>query len=149
MVLEAQALSVINVVARALDAIGVSYTIISKGMTEVLDKSPPHRIEVLSELRNRVLGPLFDANIASRMPGGKFDEVLFINDIFWCAADLLEVLYQRRRRGAYQSCAVDWDWSMRLVYDRWVLRAMSGRYVISNRLFHSLSLVPRSDIDFN
>ena len=118
-------------VARALDAIGASYVIISKGKTEYIDKSVPHRIEALAILRNRVLGPLFDPSIAARMPGGAFDEVLFINDIFWCAADILEVLYQRRARGAYQSCGVDWDWSMRLVYDRWVLRAISGRYVVN------------------
>lgn len=119
----------LGTVARALDAIGGSYTIISKGKTETFDKGFSHRIDVLSMLRNRALAPLFDARLVSRMPGGKFDEVLFINDIYWCTADLLEVLYQRRRRGASQSCSVDWDWNMRIVYDRWVLRTITGRYV--------------------
>ncbi|KAI0314058.1 cryptococcal mannosyltransferase 1-domain-containing protein [Amylostereum chailletii] len=57
--------------------------------------------------------------------GGPIDEVLFINDIFHCTADILEVIYQKRRQGMHQACAVDWD-PGQIVYDRWILRAMSG-----------------------
>lgn len=78
-------------------------------------------------LRNKLLEPLFDDAIRLNMPRGTFDEVLLINDVIWCAADVLEVLYQKRHTGAHQSCSVDWDFNMRIVYDRWVLRAMSGR----------------------
>lgn len=94
-----------------------------------MNKEFSHRIESLVKLRNEVLLPLYDTSVSERMPGGKFDEVLVMNDIIWCPADVLEVLYQKRKTGAHQACSVDWDWNMRIVYDRWVLRAMSGRYV--------------------
>jgi alpha-1,3-mannosyltransferase len=94
-----------------------------------MNKDFDHRIESLVKLRNKALLPLYDRSISDHMPGGKFDEVLVMNDVIWCPVDVLEVLYQKRKTGAHQACSVDWDWNMRVVYDRWVLRAMSGRCV--------------------
>lgn len=110
-----------------LDAVGTPYTIISRGKTEIINKKFDHRIETLALLRNKALEPLHDQTISRKMPAGKFDEVLIVNDIVWCPVDVLEVLYQKRHTGAHQSCSVDWDWNMRVVYDRWVLRSLSGR----------------------
>ncbi|KAF8321945.1 cryptococcal mannosyltransferase 1-domain-containing protein [Cantharellus anzutake] len=112
--------------ADILDNLGTSYTIISEGKNFTFDKGFNHRIEALAIARNLALAPLYSGAIEKAMPGRKFDEVLFMNDIIYCAADVLEVLYQRREQGAYESCSVDWDWGGRIVYDRWVLRAMSG-----------------------
>lgn len=114
-------------VAQVLDAAGTSFTIVSRGKTETMNKDFDHRIESLAILRNKALGPLYDETISKHMPRGKFDEVLIVNDIIWCPVDVLEVIYQKRHTGAHQSCSVDWDWNMRVVYDRWVLRALSGR----------------------
>ncbi|KAF8317701.1 hypothetical protein DL93DRAFT_528119 [Clavulina sp. PMI_390] len=112
---------------KVLDALGTSYSIVSKGDTEHLNMEFDHRIESLAWLRNKLLDQLFVEDVVQSMPNGRFDEILFLNDIIWCPADLLEVIYQKRQTGAHQSCSVDWDWNMRVVYDRWVLRSISGR----------------------
>jgi alpha-1,3-mannosyltransferase len=114
-------------VAQALDALGTSYDIISLGLQETSDKTFGHRIKVLTAVRNAVMKPLYDGVIARHMPGKRFDTVLVLNDIIWCTVDVLEVLYQKEERGAYEACSVDWDWNGKIVYDRWVLRTMSGR----------------------
>lgn len=88
-------------------------------------KGDGHRINFLAEARNTAMHPFYSGAAAQRMPGGKFDEVLFINDIYHCASDILEVMLQKRTQGANQACAT--DWGGRVVYDRWVTRAMSGR----------------------
>ena len=59
------------------------------------------------------------------MPGGNFDTVLFMNDIVWCAADVLEILLQMELQQADMVCSVDWE--SHIIWDRWVLRDMSGR----------------------
>jgi hypothetical protein len=56
---------------------------------------------------------------------GKYDTVLFINDVVHCPADILEVLYQHWKQKADMSCSVDWH-SDPLIYDRWVIRSMTG-----------------------
>lgn len=114
-------------VARTFDALGTSYSILSKNVT--FPKDEGRRINVLAVARNTALAPFYDGSIARHMPNKRFDTVLFMNDIIFCAADVLEVLHSKAEQGAHEACSVDWDWSGRVVYDRWVLRALSGRSV--------------------
>lgn len=88
---------------------------------------PGHRIATLVGVRNIAMEPLYTGAAAMHVPSGKFDEVLFLNDIIHCASDVLELFHQKRIQGADQVCAT--DWGDPVVYDRWVLRSMSGRYV--------------------
>ncbi|KAI0027131.1 cryptococcal mannosyltransferase 1-domain-containing protein [Vararia minispora EC-137] len=110
---------------KLLTALQVPHTVVSKGAAERSDKEEGKRILVLAAARNLAMEPLYLGAAAAAL-GGEPDEVLFMNDIFFCAADVLEVVYQKRRQGMHQACALDWD-PGQIAYDRWVLRSMSGR----------------------
>ncbi|VDC02617.1 unnamed protein product [Peniophora sp. CBMAI 1063] len=110
--------------SQILDAIGVQHQIITHGEARQEIVEGPRRIAVLAAARNTALRPLYTGKAAAALGSGP-DEVFFMNDIFFCAPDLLEMLLQYRRQGMHQACATDWG-SHRL-YDRWVLRTISGR----------------------
>ncbi|KZV75509.1 glycosyltransferase family 69 protein [Peniophora sp. CONT] len=111
-----------------LNEIGTPHRIITEGTARASDKEDGHRINFLAAVRNLAMEPLYDGSAATTLPdGGPFDDVLWINDVFHCAADVLEVLHQRRVQSATQACALDWGvWGDQVIYDRWVLRPMSG-----------------------
>jgi alpha-1,3-mannosyltransferase len=111
--------TLLRILARMLRVFGTSYRIKSEGETYVADKSNHMRIAVLAAVRNSALQPLYDGAV------GKYDTVLFINDVFHCPADILEVLYQHWKQNADMSCSVDWV-NDPVVYDRWVIRSMTG-----------------------
>lgn len=54
-----------------------------------------------------------------------FDTVLFLNDVFHCHEDVLELLLEKKRNGATQACGLDFG-PRGMIYDRWVLRTMRG-----------------------
>lgn len=108
-----------------LDTTGTPHSINSKGSSVKSHKEDGHRINFLAEARNIAMDPLYTGAAAQKIPGGKFDEVLFINDVVHCASDILEVVLQKRVQGANQACAT--DWGGQVIYDRWIIRAMSGR----------------------
>ena len=134
--------------ARELTALGVRYNIIAQGTSEphtflrdedraaeqnitaqplepqIHDARVPH----LAQLRNRVLEPLLASELANA-----FTTVVFMNDVFHCASDVLELLYQRRKQQADMACGLDFfsDWMRSRVvgeefYDTWVARAING-----------------------
>ena len=111
--------TLLRILARMLRIFGTSYRIKSEGETNIADKSNHMRIAILAAVRNLALQPLFDGAL------GKYDTVLFINDVVHCPADILEVLYQHWKQQADMSCSVDWH-SDPLIYDRWVIRSMTG-----------------------
>jgi alpha-1,3-mannosyltransferase len=114
-------------VSDMLTLMNVSHTVVSRGRNEYSHKENGHRINVLAALRNAAMEPLLSGT-AARALGAPLDDVLWINDVFHCAADVLEVVYQRVVQGADQACAVDWaGWGDHVIYDRWVLRTMTGR----------------------
>lgn len=113
------------VVGRLFDALGVAHHIVSYGDSRHANKEDNRRIAVLAATRNAALSPLFSGQAALAL-GGEPHEIFFVNDIFFCAPDLLEVLLQYRQQGMHQACATDWD-PGEIIYDRWILRAMSGR----------------------
>ncbi|KAK4046139.1 hypothetical protein OIV83_006310 [Microbotryomycetes sp. JL201] len=121
--------------AKALEALGAGHTIISDS-----DRPPGwqpfKRIPGLAEVRNLAMKPLYDA------PPGTFDRVIFLNDVHFCPADLLELMYQHEVQEADQSCGMDYkrqgprssslkipifqpDYPI-LFYDVWVARDANG-----------------------
>ena len=147
--------------ARELTALGVQYVIIAQGGNEphtfartqmhrnntttmsqrvsdtesstststLFDARVPH----LAHLRNKVLEPLFTANAQESNKNKPFTTVVFMNDIFHCASDILELLHQHREQKADMACGFDFfsDWVRSPVlgqefYDTWVARTING-----------------------
>ncbi|KAF7979219.1 hypothetical protein HWV62_43170 [Athelia sp. TMB] len=113
----------LGVLARLLDAHGVAHRIEVRGGAR-LDKRGGRRIAALARVRNEVMQPLYDGSAAAAAGVESFGRVLFMNDIIFCAADMLEILYEHENQGADMTCAL--DWGNHIVYDRWVLRTMTG-----------------------
>ncbi|BGP25224.1 delta-aminolevulinic acid dehydratase [Rhodotorula toruloides] len=111
--------------AAALTALGASHTILSdprKTNWKAVD-----RITQLSVYRNVVLAPLERDQ--------DFDDVVFVNDVFVCPSDVLELVFQRKEQQADAACATDWiankgfakTWNPSVrFYDSWVSRSLSG-----------------------
>ncbi|KAJ2789157.1 hypothetical protein GGI18_002565 [Coemansia linderi] len=101
-----------------LNALGIAHKIVT-------DKTPKpkhiHRIEYLAKLRNYALEPLYS-------DGAKFGRVAFLNDVYFCQADLLELLFQSQTHGAHLTCGEDFDiWKGEIgFYDTWVARNIQG-----------------------
>lgn len=55
------------------------------------NKAGGRRIVELARLRNDALKSLFNGKATKRLGIEKFDIVLFMNDVFWCTGDMLEV----------------------------------------------------------
>ncbi|QRV81156.1 alpha-1,3-mannosyltransferase CMT1 [Ceratobasidium sp. AG-Ba] len=85
----------LRLLCKILDAAGTPYRVIARGLTELQHKEDGHRISRLAHLRNTVLEPLF-------MTHGKFETVLFLNDVFFCYGDVIELLLQKKRNNATQ-----------------------------------------------
>ncbi|KIJ36449.1 glycosyltransferase family 69 protein [Sphaerobolus stellatus SS14] len=114
---------------QALKALGVRYKIVVKGTSQRPNKEGGRRILELAHVRNAALDELYTGEAATKMGIAKFDMVLFMNDIIWCAADMLEIIEEHLTQSASMTCAT--DWGNRVVYDRWVARTMAGLYVAS------------------
>eukprot|EP00854_Cymbomonas_tetramitiformis_P010867 gene10867-12863_t len=84
--------------------------------------SNQHRIDFLSTLRNAALEPLFRHN---GEPEKWYDQVVFLNDVIFCAKDIKKLLLYR----ADMACGLDYDKvSGRFgFYDTWVARDINGR----------------------
>lgn len=74
------------------------------------------RIAQLAVYRNLVLAPLYsqtNSNLNSTTLttdnlNENWDTVLFVNDVFVCETDILELLWQRKAQSASAACAMDW-----------------------------------------
>ena len=71
-----------------LTMLGVAHHIIAKGKTEYSHKENGNRINELAKFRNLAMQPLYDGVAARTVPDHKFDEVLWINDVFHCAPNV-------------------------------------------------------------
>ncbi|KAK4699499.1 alpha-1,3-mannosyltransferase, partial [Phenoliferia sp. Uapishka_3] len=87
--------------AATLSAAGVDHTIVSD--PRHTDWKRVDRIAQLAVYRNLALAPL---NSTSRAV--PFESVIFINDVFTCPRDPLELLHQKRLQKADAACAMDW-----------------------------------------
>ena len=56
-------------------------------------KEGGRRIVELARLRNDVMHSLYNGKAAEQLGIKHFDMVLFMNDVFWCASDMLEVYF--------------------------------------------------------
>ncbi|KAH8919197.1 glycosyltransferase family 69 protein [Atractiella rhizophila] len=120
--------------AKIMERTGVGHSIVlsSSSNLTVASNAPNHRIESLAAIRNAVLSPLFSLPTSSQW---KEADVLFLNDIFHCPHDLLELLYQKKTEKADMMCGMDYapleidafapDYPI-LFYDMWVARDMLG-----------------------
>ena len=94
-----------------------------------------HRIETLAKLRNQAMSPLW-SHVYSKSTGtvagadiGPFESrvkaVVFFNDVFMCARDVLELLHQHVVNGAGLTAGMDWYQKRpAFYYDIWVGRTV-------------------------
>jgi alpha-1,3-mannosyltransferase len=98
-----------------------------------IDFSAGNRIDILAQLRNEALEPLWNDTKKGGV-GHNVRAVVSFNDVFLKAEHFLEVLYWHQINGAGMTTA--WDWWKRepgYYYDIWV-----GRTVDSGDLFYSI-----------
>ncbi|KAM0748981.1 hypothetical protein T439DRAFT_303745 [Meredithblackwellia eburnea MCA 4105] len=117
--------------AAVLSKAGVEHTIVSD--PRGTDWKRVDRIAQLSVYRNLALAPL---NSTSETVAKPYETVVFVNDVFMCPKDALELLYQKHHQQADAACAMDWrathSWFEFLgyksvkYYDNWVGRSITG-----------------------
>ncbi|KAJ1904629.1 hypothetical protein GGH13_008034 [Coemansia sp. S155-1] len=102
-----------------LESLGIAHQILTDNTRKPRNM---HRIEYLAKVRNLALEPLYSSD-------AKYGRVLFINDIFFCMTDLLELLFQARAHSAHLTCGEDFDTynGGPGFYDTWVTRDMRGK----------------------
>lgn len=101
-----------------------AWTRIETGESKI-DWGKHNRIEKIAELRNRALAPLWQGESSQKWED-EIEAVVFFNDVYLHAADILEVVYQHVKNGAGITTAMDW-WKKRpeYYYDVWVGRTVS------------------------
>ncbi|KAI4087195.1 MAG: hypothetical protein LQ344_006941 [Seirophora lacunosa] len=106
-------------------ALGLDFSLVRSDMDS--RNATTDRIETLSALRNLALAPLLNnaSRFSSSSSSAEETTILFLNDISACAADMLELLHQRRVQGAAMACPMDLS-DDGLFYDVWVARSMTG-----------------------
>ena len=81
------------------------------------------RFAKLAELRNLALSPMLK-------DPERYEEatVVFINDVFICPDDILELVHQRVKIGADMTCAMDWVFGSEeaTFYDVYIARGING-----------------------
>ncbi|GAA6018026.1 hypothetical protein JCM10207_002745 [Rhodosporidiobolus poonsookiae] len=116
--------------AAALTALGTPHTIVSD--PRKTDWKRVDRIDQLAVYRNVALAPLQKAPYSTTNPPA---DVVMINDVFTCPADLFELVFQRKVQEADAACGLDWrrnkGWAGRInrsvkFYDNWVTRSITG-----------------------
>lgn len=90
-----------------------------------VDWDSGHRIEMLADMRNAAMEPIFASKTPHLSPDGKpWSAVLFHNDVYLSATHFLELLHQHFTQDADMTCG--WDHAGKWFYDGWVGRDMSG-----------------------
>ena len=98
-----------------------------------IDFTAGNRIELLAELRNQALSPVWEETGEGGV-GHKVKTIIMFNDVYLKAEHFLEVLYWHQVNGA--SITTGWDWWKRdpgYYYDIWV-----GRTIDSGDLFYPI-----------
>ena len=88
--------------AAGLTSAGIAHTILSDKRRT--DWKKVDRIAQLAVYRNLVIAPLNGTREGEKA----FGEIVFINDVFVCPRDALELLHQREVQSAHAACALDW-----------------------------------------
>lgn len=118
-----------------LSSLGVEHVFRSK--KEDTQWSKVDRISQLAHYRNQAL---LNGLEHSERIGMNITEVVFVNDVYVCPQDILELIYQKHVQKASASCGTDWRstisyldrFKMRtqksiVFYDSWVARSISGQ----------------------
>ncbi|KAJ3034848.1 capsular associated protein, partial [Rhizophlyctis rosea] len=119
----------------ALSGLGIPHYIVG-------DPSPPpskseNRITKLARVRNAALQPLYEGTDGRvKLRNGKwtkkFDRIVFLNDVIWCAEDVMELLWQSFLQGGDITCGLDYNFAEGetggelFFYDTWVSRTILG-----------------------
>ena len=80
------------------------------------------RFEGLAYLRKLALAPMV-MNAPKYSPDA---QVIFLNDIYLCPHDILELLYQQKMQHATMTCGMDWSHGGAIFYDIYVARSIVG-----------------------
>ena len=89
-----------------------------------IDWAKSYRIEELAALRNKAIEPLLFPNNSN---SERFDHIFFLNDVFNCPSDVLQLLIQHLFvQESDITCGVDWWWDF-IVYDIWASKDMTGQ----------------------
>ncbi|KAJ3079761.1 capsular associated protein [Quaeritorhiza haematococci] len=105
-----------------LEDLGLSKRIITSD--EIRDPKG-HRIEYLAHVRNEAMKPLYESST-------HYDRVIFMNDVFYCADDIKELIHQSRLQKSDITCGLDfgprgiWMWPDITFYDNWVAHDLEG-----------------------
>ncbi|OLY81346.1 Alpha-1,3-mannosyltransferase CMT1 [Smittium mucronatum] len=104
-----------------------------------------HRIEYLAKVRNRALEPLEEEKIKGRI----YDKIIFMNDIYFCRNDILELIYQSDFQGSDFTCPLDFhtisgEEPLIKFRDGWVARDIEGYGFVKE--LNSLSYHPESKL---
>ncbi|CEO95885.1 unnamed protein product (mitochondrion) [Plasmodiophora brassicae] len=117
--------------ADVLDAKNVSNSIVTSDLRRLLHE---HRIDFLARVRNKALEPLFQ----SKQSGFKADYVLFVNDVFMCAEDLIRLAQRVSLPETDMACGMDFEfdpdhsYSTEITfYDTWVALDLAGNFLSS------------------
>ncbi|GAA6043898.1 hypothetical protein JCM8097_004296 [Rhodosporidiobolus ruineniae] len=117
--------------AAALTVLGAPHTITSD--PRATDWKKVDRIAQLALYRNIVLEPLTHSSPFNTTSPPQ--DIVFINDVFLCPRDVLELLFQRKTQEADAACAMDWRQNKGMAklwngsvkfYDNWVARTITG-----------------------
>lgn len=76
----------------------------------------------LAFLRNLALAPLV-MNAPKYSPDA---QVIFLNDVYLCPHDILELLFQQKLQHATMTCGMDWSHGGAIFYDIYVARSIVG-----------------------
>ncbi|WVN89960.1 uncharacterized protein L203_105190 [Cryptococcus depauperatus CBS 7841] len=99
-----------------------------------IDWSQHNRIEKIAELRNRALAPLWQG-VGNQPWGKRIEAIVFFNDVYLRAEDVLEVIYQHKYNKAGIMTAIDlWKKRPEYYYDVWV-----GRTIDNGDLFYPIN----------
>ncbi|KAJ2719595.1 hypothetical protein GGI07_005122 [Coemansia sp. Benny D115] len=113
-----QTKDILGAFGHVLQAMGITHSVVTA------DKplgGSRHRIEYMAELRNQALAPFYTNK-------GEYDKVLFLNDIFFCLPDVLELMLQSKIQRSHLTCGEDFvlrHGALRF-YDTWVARDILG-----------------------
>jgi alpha-1,3-mannosyltransferase len=97
----------------------IDHSIVNGGKS---DPSAAHRIQHLANVRNHALEPL------TRLKQ-QFDKIIFMNDVLFCADDVLALIAYAQLHGSDLTCGLDFDNQGGIgFYDTWVARDIDGRF---------------------
>jgi alpha-1,3-mannosyltransferase len=92
---------------------------------ELVRKPSDHRIEFLASVRNEAMRTLYNT-----MTSSTFDRIVFMNDVIYCAEDVLELLLHSFVNDAHMTCGMDYQMNGGVAfYDDWVMRDRTGKYL--------------------